>query len=357
MTCKNCGGEFVAPKGKPQTECPYCKTDNSANSTSIPKSTATKKGENYLYNAFLQDKSIYENRGRLRNLINDYFAAEPKLRKLMKIAVDDGVADKIIKMLPESINEQKMRIANIAQYFADENQWSPTQFAESVRTLAFGAGVNIEVLDVLANLPTTQPAAVNNPKPPKPPKSNLLAKVGNIITFSNYEWRILDIQNNQALLLSNLILEKHPYNIKDTSVTWEDCSLRYYLNTDFYNKLSDKSQIAQKNIVNDDNPKYGTSGGNNTTDYIFLLSLEEVTNYFGNGKSDMSTLKSNGFINDKNNNKRIARDTSGAAAWWWLRSPGYDSDYAAYVYNDGPVLAIGNVSVVGGVRPALWLNL
>ncbi|MCL1988209.1 MAG: DUF6273 domain-containing protein, partial [Firmicutes bacterium] len=203
-----------------------------------------------------------------------------------------------------------------------------------------------------------QPAAFSNPKPTKPPKNKHSPKVGDIITFSNYEWRILHVQNKQALLLSDLVLETRPYNIKNTAITWEKCSLRYYLNNDFYNKLSDKSQITQKTIVNDDHPEYGIFGGNRTTDRIFLLSLEEVVNYFGNGNSDMSILKNDGYISDKNNSKRIARDTSGAAAWWWLRSPGYFSGIASFVSNGGVVNVIHySVSVVGGVRPALWINL
>ena len=34
-------------------------------------------------------------------------------------------------------------------------------------------------------------------------------------------------------------------------------------------------------MTNDDNPWYGTRGGNTTTDKIFLLSLEEVVKFFG----------------------------------------------------------------------------
>jgi hypothetical protein len=46
-------------------------------------------------------------------------------------------------------------------------------------------------------------------------------------------------------------------------------------------------------------------------------------------------------------------------AWWWLRSPGSDSDSAAHVSNVGSVYASGNnvPRDSGGVRPALWLNL
>jgi hypothetical protein len=53
--------------------------------------------------------------------------------------------------------------------------------------------------------------------------------------------------------------------------------------------------------------------------------------------------------------KELVRKTG----WWWLRSPGYSSDYAALVDYDGDVYVTGdyvNHSSVS-VRPALWLNL
>ena len=45
--------------------------------------------------------------------------------------------------------------------------------------------------------------------------------------------------------------------------------------------------------------------------------------------------------------------------WWWLRSPGHNSESAAGVFNFGPVFGYGyNVtSEYGAVRPALKLNL
>ncbi|MCL1988208.1 MAG: DUF6273 domain-containing protein [Firmicutes bacterium] len=356
--CKNCGGILTSPKGVTLQICPFCQTDNNT-----PTKSTT--GEEHLRDAFLQDSSIYKDKWRLKGLINDRFAAEDKLRKRLRIAVDENIAAKIIKMLPESVNEQKIRIANIATYFADEYDWSVAQGAEYVRILAFGANVNAEVLAVLANLAKAPPAAVNNPPPAcqtgRSPKAMALTtplKIGDIITFSNYKWRILDVQNNQALLLSDLVLEKQAYNKKNTDITWETCTLRKYLNNDFYNKLPYKSQIAKKIIVNNNNPRWGTKGGNKTTDHIFLLSLEEIAQYLGNKYTTMAKLKMQGYVDDSNNNKRVTKNTAGATSWWWLRSPGYSIYDAARVNNSGSIgIDRRNVSVVGGVRPALWLNI
>ncbi len=45
--------------------------------------------------------------------------------------------------------------------------------------------------------------------------------------------------------------------------------------------------------------------------------------------------------------------------WWWLRSPGYVSNYAAMVSHDGFVNNDGNILDfdLNAVRPALWINL
>ncbi|MCL1941737.1 MAG: DUF6273 domain-containing protein, partial [Synergistaceae bacterium] len=93
---------------------------------------------------------------------------------------------------------------------------------------------------------------------------------------------------------------------------------------------------------------------------IFLLSLEEVARYFGDSGQLKKRPSSNTYyINDQYNSARIAKDASGNALWWWLRSPGNYSVLAASVHYDGLVFIIGDYVLLdhGGVRPALWINL
>ncbi|MCL1996328.1 MAG: DUF6273 domain-containing protein [Defluviitaleaceae bacterium] len=187
--------------------------------------------------------------------------------------------------------------------------------------------------------------------------------------FGGYDWRVLDVENNQALLISEKVLEKRPYNVEYKAITWEQCSLRKYLNNEFYNSLgAENSKIAQTQNPNTNNPWYGTAVGNPTSDKIFLLSIEEVVKYFGDSddlknkrrKDIDGNLDSSGYwLYDEYNNARMARDDSGKVWWWWLRSPGSSSYDAAYVRGIGSVRIDGDpVSLdSGGVRPALWLNL
>ena len=97
-------------------------------------------------------------------------------------------------------------------------------------------------------------------------------------------------------------------------------------------------------------------------DRIFLLSLEEAVNYFGDSGQLRSRPSGAWGISDRYNNTRMALDLDGSAFWWWLRSPGDDPRHAADVNAVGG-LALGGGGVFwsggvgGGVRPALWLNL
>lgn len=95
------------------------------------------------------------------------------------------------------------------------------------------------------------------------------------IKFGKYNWRVLEMSEHTALIITVDCVDNMVYNTsRSNSVTWETCSLRKYLNEDFYNEFSDseKSMIKDTNVTNENNFQYGTDGGNNTVDKIFLLS-------------------------------------------------------------------------------------
>jgi len=195
--------------------------------------------------------------------------------------------------------------------------------------------------------------------------SPAVPNVGDLVEFGGYNWRVLDIQGNSALLLSDRVIEERWYHSEDVDITWEGCALRKYLNGDFYNinfNKDEKSCIAETNIVNSGNPWYGTDGGRNTNDKIFLLSLEDVVLYFGDS-GQLRNRPSNGlfYISDKYSDARIAVDGKVLASWWWLRSPGLSPYGSARVRSDGNLDVAGrgvySSGVGGGVRPALWINL
>ena len=199
-------------------------------------------------------------------------------------------------------------------------------------------------------------------------------QAGDKISFGSYEWRILEVQKNTALIITEYIIEQRAYHNAYKDITWADCSLRKYLNSEFYDRFTaaEKSRIIPVLNKNPDNQWYGTKGGTDTQDSIFLLSIEEtVCRYFGDSSSKLYSPGKNQRYwferKDKNNSKRIARLESRKEGswWWWLRSPGRVSIKAVYIHGDGNIgiqgnnILKGNISdgeCKGGVRPALWLK-
>jgi len=197
-------------------------------------------------------------------------------------------------------------------------------------------------------------------------------QIGSIIPFGGYDWRVLAVENNKALLISEKILEKHPYNVEQKDITWENCTLRKYLNNNFLNKLCEtKTAVVETRNSNPNNPWYGTTGGNATTDSVFLLSLDEVVCYLGDSgdlknkrrKNYKGSITSDGhYLDDLYNDARVAKDSNDEACWWWLRSSGYQKNSVVVVGYGGDIgvgagAYGGNITGIGGVRPALWLRL
>ena len=200
---------------------------------------------------------------------------------------------------------------------------------------------------------------------------------GDIIEFGSYpseadgtekpiKWVILEKYNDgTALVISKYPLDNVKYNEEYEDVTWETCTIRKWLNNEFYNKAfrnADKSLIVQSYLENKDNigtfldEEYHSIGGNSTYDKMFLLSKDEANKYFSsyNARKAYPTPYAKSS-NSKEGNLHVY----GGSCWWWLRSPGYDQLYAASVFPDGHVDSYGYrvYNVINAVRPAMKINL
>ncbi|MCL1879820.1 MAG: DUF6273 domain-containing protein [Actinomycetia bacterium] len=185
------------------------------------------------------------------------------------------------------------------------------------------------------------------------------------LEFGGYKWRVLQVQSDQqrALLITEDVIERHPYNVEDVDVTWETCSLRRYLNGDFLDKLSaqEQEQVLEVSNTNANNQWYGTPGGNDTKDKVFLLSLDEVVKYFGDSgqlANKPADAADNWYINDQYDKNRVVL-YEGTGIWWWLRSPGGHANLVATCEVGGGIYVNGGFAdyYEGGVRPVLWLKL
>ena len=178
-------------------------------------------------------------------------------------------------------------------------------------------------------------------------------------------WRVLKREYDKILLITEDLIECRKYHEEYTSVTWETCSLRKWMNEEFiytaFNNEEDRSRIALVPNQNPDNDyKDQVEGGNPTWDRVFALSLNEVIRYFKSIFDRMATPTP--YVEENYNDDvyiskshKVKRRRQG---WWWLRSPSVASSSAATVSTDvvdvtGFVVDLSGVSV----RPALWLNL
>ena len=185
---------------------------------------------------------------------------------------------------------------------------------------------------------------------------------GNICVFGKYqlddvpgnedmEWIILEKSDDKILVISRYILpEGRPFNdVVDlkTGSTWERCTLRTWLNKDFYDAAFSEEEKAAIITTQVDNYRF-TSGDddphNYTYDNVFCLSNEEYKNYM----SDLPTEAKDGRF--------YAVNSSYA---WWLRTHAEGDDgllYTMYYHNGVKKEGKHNYEMIG-IRPALSIDL
>lgn len=225
--------------------------------------------------------------------------------------------------------------------------------------------------------PAEEPTAKSEPEREVPASVEAIrkAKIGEIVKFGNYEqdnnlsngaeeieWIVLDQKDDKYLLLSKYCLDAKPYNEEEKAVTWETCTLRSWLNDEFYKTAfgeTERDFIAITDVKNEDNEYYGTKAGNDTKDKVYLLSIEEVRRYYGANPlgADSSRripvteyAKSQGAWYSESNEKY-------GVGFWWLRSPGNGNECAADIDGDGFVCDDGGFveNEDNCVRPVIWL--
>lgn len=218
--------------------------------------------------------------------------------------------------------------------------------------------------------------------------------------LSPIRWRVIDKQDGKLLLLSDKLLDSFAYNTNPaqavlTDVTWENCSLRAFLNdesesgflsmfteeeralmltTHLENKSANEELMAQWGSFEDQGDKlYSELATQNrpddpdTDDRVFLLSYQEVLRYFGEpteaytGDSDypFSVMLCNpDWIAYKTDAVEIGYyDPDGAGAWITrtLCTSHTDEDMAVYISSTGQVFDFYTYASML-IRPAVWVS-
>lgn len=214
--------------------------------------------------------------------------------------------------------------------------------------------------------------------------------------FGPYEWLVIAEEDGRKLLLSKYAVDArawHEDDGKDSGdVTWENCSLRTWLDTEFVSRFS---TVERTQIIPVENRNPATSGNENvfrvtlpegasTIDRVFLLSLEEIHRYLeeyiaadrasvyepseGSFTPGILTCFPHESVKDLKIDETF-RDSQVRApfgAWsWWTRSSGVHTDrcltaYGAFAFGKNksyPLKVPGNrpIHYQLGVRPAMWI--
>lgn len=200
------------------------------------------------------------------------------------------------------------------------------------------------------------------------------ANVGSYVTFGAYEqdnndsngkenveWLVLAKEDNKVLVISRYALDCLQYNTSRTDVTWENCSLRTWLNGAFINNAfseEEQATIPTVTVSADKNPEYSTDPGNTTQDKVFLLSINEANQYFTSDEARKCASTDYAIAQGAFKNKEYIADGR-ATSLWWLRTPAKYQDTVVEVREDGYVgnfrtyVDISDIAV----RPALWITL
>lgn len=203
------------------------------------------------------------------------------------------------------------------------------------------------------------------------------ANVGDIVKFGKYEqdnntengkedieWLVIAKEEGRILVISEKVLDYRPYNPTGEDTTWEDCTLRIWINRIFFKEAlnaKERTLIQSTTGSADWNPEYPNSyPGKATTDKVFLLSINETKKYFGSDEARKCAITDYAITQSGYDHFQVGDTCS-----WWLRTIGQDShyllartDYTTSVNSDGSVDYFGtNVELSEGVRPAMWIDI
>lgn len=177
-------------------------------------------------------------------------------------------------------------------------------------------------------------------------------RAGDVVTFGSYrgrdvKWVVLSSEDGRAVLVSQYLLPcdvvDRMYNDVNKDVSWEDCSLRRWLN-----------DVLCGELFNEQERGVLASDGNG--DLVSLLSVEEARDFLGSFAGASSLTASAGLAASYEGSSHGASVGSYANApsssAWWLRSTGSNPASAAYVDANGVVIESGMaVNYTFGIRP------
>ena len=184
----------------------------------------------------------------------------------------------------------------------------------------------------------------------------------NAVHKTPISWAVLAKDDDKLLLLSRYALDYRQFHHECVPVTWENSDLRAWLNTSFLEEAfseEERTRIVLTVSANPPDPKYGNSGGNDTSDYVFCLSSPEVSDLLESENEAMYNVPAfpvrQCAATPYACGKGAHNDSIKGFTNWWLRTPGAEKEHALFINEHGILWGMSGEHRCS-VRPALWIT-
>lgn len=186
---------------------------------------------------------------------------------------------------------------------------------------------------------------------------------GDVFTFGTYdqdgksdngsepiEWIVLDTDGSSIYAVAKYGIECKKYNEKKEAVSWETCTLRQWLNDEFYTTAFSEAEISH---ISETYADYTTLDGSfHVYDKVSLMSMAEVKEYFSSQGARRAAPTPHAVKNG------AYKNSSQNAAVWWLRDTGKEYTRPGYVDHEGKMYNYGIIctNYTDCVRPSITIS-
>lgn len=178
-------------------------------------------------------------------------------------------------------------------------------------------------------------------------------------TYGKIAWMLLIDKDNEYLLMTDKVLDGNCYMNELVDSSWDVSELRTWLNTSYLSKaFSDEELklIKKTHIGKPENYFYSTSNGNESEDYLVILSCSNLV-YSEYGLRDEDVEKRQAKATDYAIARGVFVDENNGAKWWTSSNGSMNTSYV-FVNSNGIISAGGelatNTSI--GVRPVMTVS-
>lgn len=170
-------------------------------------------------------------------------------------------------------------------------------------------------------------------------------------------WAVLAKEDNKILLITDKVIECKQYSESENKSTWDESSIRTWLNDKFLNEAftpEEQDKILITYVSADENPRFDVYQGASTQDKIFILSINEAEKYFNSPKERL--CEPTDYVLAKR--PYISNVDGVNSCHWWLRTHGKFDGSSTYVTSTGYTYELGDGVTADQycIRPAMWIS-